>query len=450
MSPTISLLLFLASPFATEEYASHGQPTQPGPNVLLVVADDLGVDQLASYGEGTDPAITPTLDALASNGLLFRNAWSNPNCSPTRAGILTGRHGFRTGIGDAVPDGGEGLPLSETVLPEVLDMGGAGYATAAIGKWHLGMAPAQGGELAPNVAGFDHYDGALQGALQPPPEGTSYYRWPRVVNGVASWSNTYATTRNVDSALEWILDQSSPWFCLLAFNAPHSPFHAPPAGLYYEDLSGLSPAADPRPFYKAMIEALDTELGRLFAGMGPVLEDTVVVFVGDNGSPRAVTVPPFVRSQGKASVYEGGVNVPLIASGPNVPAGSECQALVNTVDLFATIGELAGVDVSAVVGAPLDSVSLVPYFADPARPSLRGFVYTERFRPIGAKGLMPLAHRAIRDERYKIVSKVFADEFYDLAADPFETQDLFQVGLSAEEQAAYDALRTTMLQLVLN
>ncbi|HED65193.1 MAG TPA: sulfatase [Planctomycetes bacterium] len=442
----------LAVPFLSA-FAAPGPPVQTGgtpPNVLLIVADDMGVDMLQSYGEGTDFPVTPTLDSLAAGGMLFRNAWSNPNCSPTRATIMTGRYGLRTGIGDVIKETTPALEPTETTIPELLTMAGTGYESGAFGKWHLGNAT-NGGLLSPNVAGFHHYDGALGGALQSPPSWMSYYMWPETVNGSLAVRTDYATSVTVDSALAWIGNRAGPWFSYVAFNAPHRPFHAPPAGLYSENLTGLDPAVNERAFYKAMIEAMDTEMGRLLKGIGPELENTVVIFVGDNGSPRSTTVAPFLPSHGKATVYEGGINVPLIASGPGIQAGSECGGLVNTTDLFSTVAELAGVDVASwLANTKLDSVSLVPYFADPQLPSLRSWVYAERFRPVGATGYVRRAMRAIRDDRYKLILSFDRHQFFDLQSDPFELSNLLIGGLTPAEQDRYDQLKQTMLQLVTN
>ncbi len=317
-----ALLVFALSAFA-----------QSSPNLLVLVADDLGVDMVPAYGEGSDLPVTPNIDSLASGGLLFRNVWANPNCSPTRAALLTGRYGFRTGIGDAIDHRTEALPESEITLPELFDLATSPYATAAFGKWHLGN-ETNGGRFAPNVAGFDHYDGCLLGDLnQPLFNANGYYDWPRVVNGARSQSTTYATTATSDAAIGWIQSQgSTPWLAVVNYNAPHLPLHTPPAGLYTEDLTGLDPVTSPRPFYKAMTEAMDAEIGRLLREIAPQLTNTIVVFLGDNGTPQSQAVPPFITYHGKATVYEGGVNVPMVIKGPGVSPG-ECAALVNVSDL---------------------------------------------------------------------------------------------------------------------
>jgi arylsulfatase A-like enzyme len=143
----------------------------PG-NVLILTADDMGGETLAAYGVGNDVAITPTLDAMAAGGVLFRNVWSTPKCSSTRATLQTGRHCFRTGIGEVIGGGDPPLPLAETTLPEMLALGAAPHATALIGKWHLSndqsdpvtgqpIAPDGGGALHPELQGYDHFAGSL-------------------------------------------------------------------------------------------------------------------------------------------------------------------------------------------------------------------------------------------------------------------------------------------------
>ncbi len=445
------LLLFLHGAKAHAARTSNDEPDGTSyPNVLLVVADDLGVGELASFGLGSDYAVTPYLDALAAAGVSFPNVYANPVCSPTRVGVLTGRYGFRTGIGTVVfPDGTGGtfgMPAAEETLPEMLDRGtGDAYATALFGKWHVDVISA--GLLAPNNAGFEYAD-YRPGNLNPPED---YFRWRNVTQGVETLQVGYVPTHTVDEALAWVDQQTEPWFLYLPFNLVHFPFHKPPAGYYSEDLSGITPGPN-RPTFKAMIEAMDHELGRFLTGLGlATLSNTTVIFLGDNGSPGAVIAPPWPAAQAKGTVYEGGVRVPMIVYSPLVTApGATCDALVNQSDVFATVAELAGVDLSALYppGFHHDSVSILPYLQDPELPSLRSYVYAEIFGP---NGFNPVAYnRAIRDGRYKLwVGDPFPTEaFYDLQADPFEQNELLAVGLSPDETAAYQALKAEMMALL--
>lgn len=391
-------------------------------NILLLIGDDLHVSNIGAYNSGPNsengnPPPTPNIDALAASGVLFRNAWSNPECSPTRAGFFTGRHAFRTGVGTAVIQGSNVLSLSETTIAEVLATGAV--PCGLLGKWHLGTAGI-GGPSAPNLAGWGHYAGGLQGAV------SDYYQWTRTVNGVQATCFVYATTQQVNDAIAWIAARNGPWFCTVAFNAPHAPFHAPPSALHTQNLTGLNPNTTPRPFYKAAIQAMDTEIGRLIAALGPAAASTSIIFIGDNGTPQDVVDAPYVRTRVKGTVYEGGVNVPMIVRGPRVVLpGREAAALVSTVDLFATMAELAGLNARSVVPAalPLDSVSLVPYLTSPSQTPLRRTVFTEIF-----DGSAPQAGAsAMRDSRYKLIRNNGVDEVYDLAQDLLEMQNLAPV-----------------------
>jgi arylsulfatase A-like enzyme len=430
--------------------APWAAPSAQG-NVLVIVADDVGVDNIGAYGEGNDLPPTPNVDALAARGVLFRHVWSNPLCSPTRATIQTGRYSFRTRVGH-VPPFGPALPVDELTLPEVLDRFPAlGVRHAAFGKWHLG--PFSGGFDNPNRHGWSHYAGNVGGSL------ASYYVWPKTVDGVTASVVRWAPSENVDDALAWISRQKGPWLCWLAFNAAHAPFHSPPPELHTQTLPTSLAALlfAPRPFYRAMVEAMDAEIGRLLASLAPdVLAATTVVFVGDNGTPSAVVAPPLDPLKSKATLYEGGVRVPLIVSGPTVARpGSRCDALVGTVDLFATVAELAGVDLARSVpsGYRCDSLSLVPYLRKPDRPSERAFVFAEIFQPHATAGPYSVEGRAVRDERFKYIHSSFTDPvygsgFYDLENDPYEQSNLLKLGMTPFERKRYDVLRRAMQQLL--
>ena len=414
-------------------------PARARDNFLIVVGDDLGVDKVGVYsrddlyghpGEGANPPPTPTIDALAAAGVLFRNAYASPVCTPTRAATLTGRHGFRTGIGSL---GGD-LSTAELILPELV---AATHANAALGKWHLGP---NGDADHPNDSGFDYYAGALGGGVG------DYTSWPKTTQGSTVEGHTvYATTDNVDEAIAAIDGfGASPWFVWLAFNAPHTPFHAPPAGLHTQTLSG-DPNDTPIEHHAAAVEAMDSELARLLAAIPQdVLDDTTIVFFGDNGTPRRAVEAPFDPNRAKGTVYEGGVNVPLIVKSPHVPIssrGSESLALVGTVDLFATLAEIVGVSSTAE-----DSLSLLPYLEDPALPTRanRPYAYTETFSPNGT-GPFDDQRQALRDDQYKLIRRDGVDaELFDLTADATESTNLLDGVLSPEQQAALDRLSAWM------
>jgi arylsulfatase A-like enzyme len=481
------------------------------PNILMIIADDLGVDQVGAYGEGANPARTPNIDALAARGVLFRNTWSNPVCSSTRATILTGRYGFRTGVGFVARPGAD-LETREHTLPELLARHPhAPYGTAAFGKWHLnaGPDPRTGRRhlAAPIWAGFSHFQGVFQNIRR----GYSYWGDLKVVladDGKVkvhgpTLNTQYNTSEIVNYTGEWIRNfetrrPDAPWFVWLAFNAAHTPFHKPPPSLHSVDLSDPSitcrnppPFAHPEnllPCYQAMVEAMDREIGRLLAReISPEsLSRTTVIFLGDNGTIKEAAPDRFLASRGKGTPYEGGVNVPLVIAGAGVPesasvsGGRESQVLVNTTDLFATVLELAGLDVAASVPSGyarprsaramagleasqvdpevvLDSYSLLPFLADPKRDTgaeARRFAYTELFKQGFADPRFPVA-RAIRNTRgYKLIhfdetrGGRGGDELYDLAADPFERTNLIGPDINKESAAARVALQVQLDAMV--
>ena len=403
-------------------------------NFLVIVADDLGVDSISAYAEGAAPVTTPTIDQLAAEGILFRNAYTNSQCAPTRAQILTGKHAFRTGIGTP---GGAVLDLSETTVPEML---GVGYRNAAIGKWHIGP----GADVDhPIDSGFEYFAGPLGNA-------GDYFSWDKTTNSVSttgstqSGFSTYITTDNADEAIAKIAEYGDdPWFVWLAFTAPHGPFHVPPSSLTTISVGAGSPNAVK---YKAAIEAMDTEIGRVLASISPsVMADTTIIFLGDNGTPSSVTEAPFVSSHAKGSLYEGGINVPFIVKSPVVSVanqGSESAALVGGVDVFSTIADIAGITASTP-----DSVSIRPYLEDPtlATSLTRPYIYADKFEPNGS-GPYTNEERSISDGKYKLIWRNGAyDEMFDLETDAFEGSNLLPVsGLTPTELAAYNLLVATM------
>ena len=149
--------------------------------------------------------------------------------------------------------------------------------TGAFGKWHLGN-DLVGGLYAPNWAGFDHFDGAMRNLSDRETEG--FFGWWNVVNGQLSYNTQYATSANVDALLDWTSTQTQPWFAYLAFNAPHSPWQAPPDNLHSEDLPHDLPThgENARPYYKAMIEAMDHEIGRLIRNLPAHMRDNLTIF----------------------------------------------------------------------------------------------------------------------------------------------------------------------------
>ena len=434
-------LLVLALPLLLLAPASAQTP----PNLLLVVADDLGIDNVGAYDFHPEAAPTPALDNLARQGVLFSRAYANPACSPTRATLLTGQYAWHTGVGTVLsPSGGPGLQTSVTTLPQVLAE--AGYTSAAVGKWHLGDDPAH-----PLQMGFAHHRGTMNNIQAP----FSYDHYPKATDGVYDISNEYATTETVDDALEFIGTLPEPWFVYVAFNAVHEPYHAPPPELHTYDLPE-DIAGNEAIYGRAMIQSLDTEFGRLLAGVD--LEDTLVTFVSDNGPEPETVLPPLDPSHAKGTHFDLGVHVPLIVAGAGSASEARCDALVNTTDVFATLARAAGLP--GLSG--IDSVSLRPYLAVPERPSIRRFVYTESFTPnfTPEEGWPHMEgfirrHQAARSQRHKLIVKYYAYSplvdpldvrLYDLVADPLEEHNLMLHPLAPGVQKAFDVLMAELIR----
>jgi arylsulfatase A-like enzyme len=415
-------------------------------NILVLMADDLGPDGVGAYGVGPSPPSTPVIDSLAASGVLFRNAWAHPLCTPTRATIQTGLFPFRTGLGAKSVDGETGLSLSHVILPEALDLVGSGHSHAYFGKWHLAN-DTVGGPLGPNLAGYSHFAG-VAGNLGIDPD-VAYFEWEKIVDGSVFTQTGYVTSDTVDDALAWIQQAAEPWFAFVAFNAPHAPVHAPPSHLHGVDLSTAGPPKqDPVPYFKAVVEALDTEIGRLLQGVGPSLADTCVIFLGDNGSA--------FLPNGKGTAYENGVRVPFVVSGPPVQAGGrEETALACVSDIYDTLVELAGGQVVPGVLDGKDSVSLLPHLTKPGTPPRRRFAWAETFKP-NAPATPAVLRRAIRDERYKLMLNVGIFDpplppglfFFDLVNDPNEMTNLLGGALTVDEQRAFGILAGSAVKLL--
>ncbi|MFT5139011.1 MAG: cytochrome c peroxidase [Lysobacterales bacterium] len=386
-----------------------GLDCNEAPNILLVIADDFGLDALSVYGVSAIQADTPVLNELAAEGLVFDQFWANPTCSPTRASLITGQHGFHTDVFEP----GDNLADTELSVQDYLEQELPGiYSNAVVGKWHI----SRPNDLDhPEQMGVQHFAGILSGTFE------DYNNWILTQNGVQSPETDYITSKYVDLSLDWIKDQSQPWFLWLAMTAPHEPFHLPPAHLHGRDLTGTEADinANPLDYYQAMIEAMDAEIGRLLEGLDENTRDnTIIIFMGDNGTPRRVIQAPYINSQGKGSLYQGGVNVPLFVSGAGVDRkGQRDESLVGVTDLFATISEIAGIEFDV----PNDSISFYNLFKTQSIGT-REFLYADAIDE-------EVKSWAVRNDRYKLIEDDLGNrEIYDLALDEFENIDMVASG----------------------
>ena len=388
------------------------------PNILLIIADDMGLDATPVYSVGTSTPNMPNLEMLMNSGVRFNNVWSNPVCTPTRATILTGKYGLRTNVITV----GDVLSTSETSIFDLMNTNAPDYSHAVVGKWHLSTDPTH-----PTSMGADYFAGLLAGGVQ------SYTNWNLTENGQTNNTTEYSTTKFTDLAIDWVDIQTDPWFLWLAYNAPHTPFHLPPVDLHSQGnlpTDEASIEATPLPYYQAMIEAMDSEIGRLLESMSEdERNNTVIIFVGDNGTPNQV-VQTYNSNRAKGSIYQGGVNVPMVISGKNVSRTNETDyTLINTTDLFATIADISGASISN----PRDSHSFIDALTSNNFEG-RGFVYTEKYNT-QSQG----ADYTIRNSTHKYIYFNNGNEaLYNLSANPFEFPNLLnanQLPLSASDSS---------------
>ena len=403
----------------TPSIAAAAEQTRK-PNVLLIVGDDMGYADVGFHGCKDIP--TPHLDALAASGVRFTNGYvTGPYCSPTRAGLLTGKYQQRFGFEFNAGRGGTGLPPGEATLADRLKA--AGYATALVGKWHLGGAP----EMHPQRRGFDEFFGFLGGANSFLPKGGTV---PNVLRGTAdAGEKQYLTDAFAREAVAFVeRNKDKPWFLYLAFNAVHTPMHATDDRL--AKFAGIN--EERRRTYAAMMLAMDEAIGQVVAKVKQSgrAEDTLVFFISDNGGPTmpGVTVNGSSNAPlrgSKRTTLEGGVRVPFVVARPGKLKPGVYDQPVNQLDLHTTALVAAGVEVKPEW--KLDGVNLMPFLSGTASGPPHEALYW-RFG----------AQMAIRAGSHKLVrydvnadtltgqrrQGVSASKLYDLSTDPREAKDL--------------------------
>lgn len=420
----------MASSSLTKRDLVHVNGNADKSNVLIVLADDIGPTDLAIYGLNPNiPAgLTPNIDALAAAGLLFERAWANPLCSPTRAMLLSGKYGFRTGIGNVIEKSDYSFGTRELTLPEALVRhADAGFQSAFFGKWHLRSSFNPLPCTATLEHGFDSFEGSLLRVAD-------YCMWDLVSCPADTLTpqTRYQLDVLVDDAAQWTGARTSPWFCLLAPQAPFDDLHVPPINLQNlvqgPDCAPCPPGED-RTCYLAAISALDTKLGQLLASLGPNWEDeTTIIFVGDNGTPTNV-LDWLPMDHGKGSLFEGGVQVPMIIAGKAVdPAlrGARTSALASVVDLYSTVLGIVGAS-GLPADAGEDSVDLGPLLRLPQGAPVRSSLFAEKF--LINRPFPPYTNHeaAIRNDQYKLIyscDSAQSTDLYDLNADPLELNNL--------------------------
>ncbi len=382
--------------------------TKAQPNILFVIADDLGNDAIEGFGiDVNNYANTPNLDALKENGVRYMNSWATAQCTPTRASIMSGKYGINTGVmrppGNLDLDHRSIFNLFEDEIPNT-------YKTAVIGKWHISQ-PINVDH--PYEHGVDHYEGIIDGTID------DYYNWEKVEDGQFVQIEEYVTTHLTNAAIDWIADQNDPWFLWLAHIAPHAPFQIPPDGLYTTD----NPTSN-RQIYNASIEALDHEIGRLLDSMDEdTRNNTLVIFIGDNGTPNGV-LRGYPDQHGKGSMYEGGIRVPMIISGAGVTRQDAQEfGLTQVNDLYATLFEVGSNQ--QLPGGIYNSYSIASSFHS-ENTIERDYIYSDYMDD-------DVQYWAIRNTDYKLIENENGlQEFYRLDVNANEDDDLIN-NLTATE-----------------
>jgi arylsulfatase A-like enzyme len=402
------------------------------PNILIIVGDDMGYADIGVHGCQDIP--TPHIDSLAKNGIRCTSGYvSGPYCSPTRAGLMTGRyqqrfgHEFNPGPAAAA---NFGLPLTEITLADKLKA--AGYATGMVGKWHLGNEP----KFNPVNRGFQEYFGFLGGAHPyfPPRLGAKGPQANSMLRGLERVEEkAYLTDAFAREAVAYIdKHQEEPFFLYLTFNAVHNPMQA--AEKYLARFPEVKD--EKRRTYCAMMSAMDDAIGNVLKKLDDcqLTENTLIFFVSDNGGP-----PVNASSNGplhgfKAQTWEGGIRVPyLVQWKGKIPAGKTFDQPVIQLDFHPTALAAAGVKDGEQKGQQLDGVNLLPHLLGEVTTPPHDALYW-RFGE----------QTAIRSGNHKLVKARGGSpdwELYDLAADIGETKNLAadKPAVAKDLLAKYDA-----------
>lgn len=381
------------------------------PNVIIIFTDDQGSIDMNCYG--AKDLVTPHMDGLAKRGVRFTQFYSAaPVCSPSRVGLLTGRTPQHGGLNGNVRLNSVGMPSSQITIAEELKK--SGYATAHVGKWHLGHSE----QTIPNGQGFDHSFGHLVGCI----DNYSHFFYWSGPNKHDLWRNGKEVFHNgeffpdlmVKEAGEFIdQNKEKPFFIYFALNTPHYPYQGSPEWLeHYKDLPY------PRNLYAAFLSTTDDRIGSLLKKVDEagLAEDTIIIFQSDHGASEEVRAHNGGGSAGphrgaKFSLYEGGIRVPAIISWPGkLPQNESRNQVATGCDWYPTLMELCGVPAPA---HKIDGKSLVPVLKSKDRPTAH-----ESFNWKSGKAV------AIREGKWKLIMTGEKVELYNLPSDLGEANNL--------------------------
>jgi arylsulfatase A-like enzyme len=392
------------------------------PNIVIILADDLGYGDVGFNGCSDIP--TPNIDALAANGVSCTDGYvTEPFCAPSRAAILTGRYqqryGFENNLEYNIANAGnsdQGLPLSEIILPQLLRP--AGYVSAAIGKWHLGFAPA----MLPLQRGFDHFVG-FTGSQ------SHYYNCWLYNDNTRFFDTEYLTDEFTQEAVSFInAHASQPFFLYLAYNAVHTPYDTPP-DRYMQRVSYITNPA--RRVYAAMVVALDDGVGQVVQALAAnnVLNNTLIIFLSDNGAAfSGATRQSNLPLRGyKQDMLEGGIRVPFAVQWPaRLNGQSSYQGMVSSLDIVPTVAAAAGV--ALPTDRDYDGMDIMPYLTGQEISPVRTFYW--RWFGLGPDGPLGALNTiwGVRNGSLKLVVERAMDTqppaLYELSTDIGETTDL--------------------------
>ncbi|QGJ68845.1 Hypothetical protein PBC10988_5090 [Planctomycetales bacterium 10988] len=404
------------------------------PNIIIVMTDDLGYADVGF--NGSQDITTPELDRLAAAGTVFRSAYvAHPFCGPSRMGLMAGRYPHAFGAPFNLPNTGlgiekynrEGIPVEETMLSSMLQE--AGYFTGAIGKWHLGI----DSQFNPNQRGFDEFFGFLGGGHQYFPEhfqpiyqrqvrtGKGHlndYITPLERNGEAVDETEYLTDAFSREAVHFVNQAATkdrPFFLYLAYNAPHTPLQAKE-----EDMAHFPGIQDEkRKTYAAMVYAVDRGVGQLVDALRKTnqFENTLIVFLSDNGGKLGSGGMNTPLREGKGSIYEGGYRVPMFFHWPKqVPAGKHFEHPVSALDFYPTFARLAGAELPSE--KELDGIDIWDAFLADRNPRPGQAIFAMRHR-------LGFSDVGARRDQWKAV-RVYNSpwKLFNLDEDPREQRDL--------------------------
>ncbi|QDU64496.1 Arylsulfatase [Planctomycetes bacterium Pan216] len=406
------------------------------PNLILIMADDMGYADLSSFG-GT-AVKTPNIDALASTGMRFTQYYAaSAVCTPTRAAVLTGRYPLRFDIRRHFPDDESHLPRGTVTLPRLLRS--AGYATAHVGKWHLGglhqkhLDDRAQSIPGPQQHGFEHYLTQLEDPPVRVPLGkskTTYRKGGQHLvrdDDNAPKDDRHYTDINGDEAIAYIEQfhrEKRPFFINLWFLVPHTPYEPAPS----PHLERYEETADgDQLLFRSMMSHMDEKVGQIVAKLKElgIDDNTFILFTSDNGP--AWQGNPGRWKAGKTDLHEGGIRVPMIATWPDhIPAGTACDTLAHATDILPTMCAAAGVALPKNVH--FDGVNLLPMMTE-GRDLQRGTVFWQMDLYPRIQRFMqkpkPYSTEVVRDGRWKMLAREGkATELFDLESDPGETKNL--------------------------